>query len=188
MIAPDAPFEGQSAERLSAYRRYLKHIAVASLSSRYHRRIDPSDVVQQSLLLAYASRKQFRGNTELERRGWLRRILVRTILRSIRDLRARCRDHRREQEEVQGVGTGSRQAIEFLASPMPTPSETYRKKESVVEMLQVMQRLPERERRVIQLRYWQQLPLREIAVEMETTVPKVASLLNHALKRMRRRK
>jgi RNA polymerase sigma factor (sigma-70 family) len=71
---------------------------------------------------------------------------------------------------------------------MPTPSETYRKKESVVEMLQVMQRLPERERRVIQLRYWQQLPLREIAVEMETTVPKVASLLNHALKRMRRRK
>ena len=42
-------------------------------------RLDPSDIVQETLLKAHRGRDQFRGRTEAEFRGYLRRILANTI-------------------------------------------------------------------------------------------------------------
>src|SRR5262245_46050100 len=58
-----------SAER---YRAYLLALARMRLSTWQHGRIDPSDLVQQTLLKAHRKREQFRGQTEGEWRAWLR--------------------------------------------------------------------------------------------------------------------
>ena len=47
-------------------------------------RIDPSDLVQQTLLKAHEKRDQFRGKTDAERAAWLRAILADQIADALR--------------------------------------------------------------------------------------------------------
>ena len=58
-----------SAER---YRAYLHLLARTRLNTWQHGQVDPSDLVQQTLLQAHRKREQFRGQTEGEWRAWLR--------------------------------------------------------------------------------------------------------------------
>ena len=46
--------------------------------------LDPSDIVQQTLLKAHEKFDQFRGSTEHELRGWLRAILARNLVDAAR--------------------------------------------------------------------------------------------------------
>ena len=55
-----------------AYRDYLRLRAGLQLVGRPNSQVDPSDVVQQSLLIAHARRDQFRGRTEAEYKAWRR--------------------------------------------------------------------------------------------------------------------
>jgi RNA polymerase sigma-70 factor (ECF subfamily) len=52
---------------LANYRVYLHLLARQHLDQRLRGKLDSSDIVQQALLQAHASREQFRGQTEGER-------------------------------------------------------------------------------------------------------------------------
>jgi RNA polymerase sigma-70 factor (ECF subfamily) len=45
------------------------------LDDQVQRRVDPSDIVQETLLEAHRSLEHFRGQSEADLAGWLRRIL-----------------------------------------------------------------------------------------------------------------
>src|SRR5262245_49774016 len=64
---------------LERYRRYLRVIAGPQVNRLLQGKVDASDVVQEALLKAHRDRGQFRGQTEAERLGWLRRILANTL-------------------------------------------------------------------------------------------------------------
>src|SRR5438128_10963899 len=63
-------------ELLERYRNYLKLLARAQIDLFLRRRIDASDVVQETFLDACRDFQQFRGGTEAELRAWLRKILI----------------------------------------------------------------------------------------------------------------
>src|SRR5206468_3622402 len=79
------PREKRSSEQnVEDYRDYLHLLARLQLDPRLHGKVDPSDVVQQTLIKAHQHREQFRGSTPAEQAGWLRRILANTLVDAAR--------------------------------------------------------------------------------------------------------
>src|SRR4051812_22305872 len=69
---------------LEPHRNFLRLIARLRLDPRLKGKLDPSDVVQQTLLRAHESIDQFRGQGEAELAAWLRQILAATMIDEVR--------------------------------------------------------------------------------------------------------
>jgi DNA-directed RNA polymerase specialized sigma24 family protein len=69
-----------------SYRDYLRVLARQGLGTRLARKVDESDVVQETLLQAFRMRDQFQGTTTGELIGWLRQILFNSTVLVCRKL------------------------------------------------------------------------------------------------------
>src|SRR5262245_39796086 len=92
---------------LDHYRGYLRALAQIELGRRLRSKVDPSDIVQQSLLEAHQDLANLKGKTEAELVAWLRTILSRNLLNTARDYGAQKRDIRREQSFARQVDDSS---------------------------------------------------------------------------------
>src|SRR5262245_60244065 len=101
---------------LERYGDYLHLLARIQLDQRLQARLDPADVVQQTLLQAHQSLDLFRGRTETELLAWLRRILTRKLADAARFHRQDRRDLARELSLDQALEASSVRLEAFLAS------------------------------------------------------------------------
>src|SRR3954464_15238446 len=83
--------------RLEGFREYLRLLARLQLDPRLKSKLDPSDVVQQTMLEAYQGLADFRGDGSAQLAAWLRQILARNLANAVRDLGRAKRDFGREQ-------------------------------------------------------------------------------------------
>jgi DNA-directed RNA polymerase specialized sigma24 family protein len=99
---------------LEAFRAYLLLLARFQLDPRLQRLLDPSDVVQQTLLKAYRNWDQCRGADDTQRAAWLRAILARELADVVRKFDRRGGDRRRSLEAA--LGESSTRLEAWLAS------------------------------------------------------------------------
>src|ERR1700736_6148060 len=90
MVHPDDD-RGPDLER---FRTYLGLLARLQLDPRLRGLLDPSDVVQQTLLKAHRNRDQCRGTTDEQRAAWLRAILAHELADAVRKFGRRGEDRR----------------------------------------------------------------------------------------------
>jgi RNA polymerase sigma-70 factor (ECF subfamily) len=169
------------------FRNYLCLLARMHLDRRLRRKLDASDIVQQTLLQAYEARHDFRGTTCEEQAGWLRSILARTLAHASRDLMSQKRDIRREVSIDSTLADSSKRLDSWLQASGSSPSNRVLKQERLLELATLVAELPEDQQEVLVLHHCQGWQLDKIAAHMERTVPSVAGLLRRGLAKLRER-
>jgi RNA polymerase sigma-70 factor (ECF subfamily) len=169
-------------EEFVRFRSYLRFLARVHLDRRLQAKLDPSDIVQQSLLQAHQARQQFRGATDAERAAWLRQILARNLAHALRDFQRDKRDVAREISLSQALDASSVRLERWLQSDQSHPEQRAERNERMLLVSEALERLPPDQRDALILRFWQGRSLQEIGDEMDRTPRAVAGLLQRGLK------
>lgn len=172
-------------DSIEAYRPYLKLLAGLHLDRDLRGKVDPSDVVQQTLLRAVEARDQFRGGTPAERLAWLRRILANTMANITRDLRAARRDAGREIGLASGLDRSASRLDALAAADQTSPSQAAVRAETTLRLAEALSRLPDAQREAVARHYLLAEPIAAVAQHMDRTVPAVAGLLQRGLRALR---
>jgi RNA polymerase sigma-70 factor, ECF subfamily len=172
---------------LERLRPYLLLLARMQMDSRLQAKLDPSDVVQESLLQAYESRAQFRGRTEGELAAWLRQILARKLAHAWRDLRRGKRDLHRERSLEAALEESSARLAAWGQRELSSPSQQAEHNEQAVRLAGVLVSLPPAQREALVLHYWQDWSLADIGRHLGRSPAAVAGLLKRGLKQLRAR-
>jgi RNA polymerase sigma-70 factor (ECF subfamily) len=181
----DSAIEGEGWD-LQRYREYLCLLARLQIGPRLRSKLDPSDVVQQTLLEAFAKRQQFRG-TEAERAAWLRQVLAHNLADALRAFGQARRDVGRERPLSATLQESSDRLESWLAAEQSSPSHQAQRHEEAVRLAEALAALPEDNREALILHYFQGEPLAEVACLMGRTSASVAGLLKRGLKQLRAR-
>jgi RNA polymerase sigma-70 factor (ECF subfamily) len=164
------------------FREYLRLLARLQLDPRLQGKVDPSDVVQQTLIKAHERIDQFRGQSEAELVGWLRRILANTMADAYRK-------HNRaialERPLMELLDQSSVRLEEMLAQQDLSPGEQAARNEQLLRLAEALSRLPDDQRVAVELRYLKGCSLAEAAVHLERSEAGVAGLLRRGLARLR---
>jgi RNA polymerase sigma-70 factor (ECF subfamily) len=177
--------EGAPRKRsLEEFRSYLLLLARIQVDPGPRHRIDPSDIVQQTLLEAHAKADQFQGD-ESALAAWLRQALVNNLRDAWRALRRDKRDLRREQALPEAVEQSSARLEGMLAAPPSSPSQRAVRNEDLLRLADALTRLPEAQREAIVLHHLQGCTLSETARSIGKTDAAVAGLLHRGLRKLR---
>jgi RNA polymerase sigma-70 factor, ECF subfamily len=170
---------------LEPYRDYLRLLARLHLDPRLRPKLDPSDLVQQTLLEAYRAMDGWEEHTPAERAAWLRRILAHNLANAIRDFTRARRDVNLERSLEAALDASSSRLGALLPDTGPTPSEQAVQNERLLHLAHALIELPEPQREAIVLRHYENWSLEEISRHLGRTPAAVAGLLHRGLKALR---
>ncbi len=175
--------DGIGPRPIEAFREYLRLLARLQIGPDRRSAVDPSDVVQQTLLRAHERRNQFRGTTDAEREAWLRAILASQIADALR--RPERRGGGRLVSLEAALHESSARLDAWLASEQSSPSVRAMRAERLVELADALATLPEDQREAVELRHLKGLSVPAVAEAMGRTTVSVTGLLYRGSKALR---
>lgn len=165
------------------FRPYLRLLADRQIGEQLGRRLDPSDIVQETFLEAHRDFRRFQGSSPGELAEWLRAILDHNIAQAVRDhALAAKRAVGREQSLVDPDGTVQWQGP---ASGHSSPSQRAMRGESAVRLALALERLPADQREAVRLRHLEGWPIQRIADHMGRSLVATAGLIKRGLQALR---
>lgn len=170
---------------LERFRPYLLLLARMHLADRLRGKLDPSDVVQQTLLEAHQKLAQFRGHSEAELAGWLRQLLACGLADALRGFARARRDVRRERALEDALAASSDRLAACLAAAQSSPSERAAQNEQLVRLASALAELPPDQRRAVELKHLHGLSVAVIADQLGRTETAVGGLLRRGMTRLR---
>jgi RNA polymerase sigma-70 factor (ECF subfamily) len=196
-IHPDPPTEellaragaGDAAARnrlLDAYRARLRALVALRLPRRLSARVDPSDVVQETLAAADGRLADYLARRPLPYYLWLRDIALERLIDLQRRHGAQKRSVRREEPAAAPLADESMcELADRLAARGSSPSQGAQREELRHRVRQALDRLGERDREVLVLRHLEQMSTREIAAVLGLSESAVKVRHLRALQRLR---
>jgi RNA polymerase sigma-70 factor (ECF subfamily) len=176
-----------AADPLEPFRKYLKVLAELHLDRRLRGKLDPSDVVQQTLLRAYSALGDLRGREPEVLAAWLRRILASTLADAVKHFERDRRDVNLERSLEADIDRSASGFAAWLADERTSPSGRAERNEELLRMVEALAELPDLMREVVVLKHCQGLTLGQIGERIGRSVPAVASLLRRGLAGLRGR-
>jgi RNA polymerase sigma-70 factor, ECF subfamily len=164
-------------------RAYLLEIANAELPAELSVRVAPSDLVQETFTDALHAMGHFRGTTEAELRGWLRRSLLNNIADARRGHFGTQKRAADRQVSLHCHGEAGLSAL-GVADPIASPSSIFQKRESADQLLAAIDRLPAVYRLVIRLRHFEGLSLERVGEHLGRSPDAVRKLWFRGLEKL----
>src|SRR5262249_31762968 len=167
---------------LEACRGYLLLIAQEELDPDLRAKGSAADLVQETFLEAQRDFGQFHGTSEPELLAWLRRLLRNNLANFTRLYRADKRQVGREVVLDAGTSADARGVEPSAGSTSPSGQALAHEQAEAVQ--QALARLPDDYRRVLLLRYQEELPFEEIARLLNRSANATRQLLLRAVERL----
>ena len=164
-------------------RTYLRVLAGLNWDPRLQGRLDPSDIVQEVLMQAHASRAQYQGRSENQWRAWLRAILANKMADALRKFARQGGNVERSLEAA--LEESSARIEPWLAAPGASPDEEAQRGEQFVRLAEALGRLPPDQHLAVELHYLEELSVPEVARRMGRSGASVAGLLRRGLRALR---
>jgi len=169
---------------LESCQGYLLAIARRELPVPLQSKVDAADVVQETFIEATRDFAHFRGETEQELLGWLRRILRHNLADLSRHFRMCCRSLSQEVRLLDQLANflvaGSIRGQARTICEQLIAQEKHRALEAAV------QHLPCVYRKVLQLRFGERSSFSEIGNRLQRSPEAVRKIVCRSLKRLRR--
>jgi RNA polymerase sigma-70 factor, ECF subfamily len=166
------------------YRAYLALLARQHLGNDLQGKVDLSGVVQQTLLEAHQAGRIADLQTG-QRLAWMRTALARNLTDEIRRLRAGKRDADRERDLEAALDASAASLAAWLAADQSSPSQRANREEQQLRLADAVTSLPDGQRQAVELHYFQNRPVAEIAAVMGKSTAAVAGLLKRGLRQLR---
>ncbi len=150
-------------------------------------KLDPADIVQQTLLRACVSLAALRGRSPEILTAWLRKILAHTLADTLKHYRRDRRDVNLERSLEADLDRSSSGLAAWLAADPTSPSRAAQRNEELLQLADAVADLPKLMRKVVILKHCGGQTMQQIADQLGKTVPAVASLLRRGLAALRQR-
>jgi RNA polymerase sigma-70 factor (ECF subfamily) len=175
------------AQLFEHYRAYIRRQVAARMGPDLRRKVDASDVLQETYLTASRHIGDFQGRTPEAFFQWLLVVANRRLTDTYRRYFGfEKRDIRREWAgEGMGVGSSADGWEELLRDAMPAPLEEVSRRELRQRLRAALAVLPEHYCEVLHLRYFEGLKLDEIGKRLGKSKGAVAMLLSRAAEKLR---
>jgi RNA polymerase sigma-70 factor (ECF subfamily) len=167
------------------YRDYLRLLARLQLPAALRGILDPSDVVQETLLRAHEKRSQFRGRTEAEWAAWLRRILVNHLAEAFRKHGPAAASGVPVWRLEKALEQSSARLEAWLVAESSSPGEKAIRHEELLRLSQALVQLPPSQRTALELKHLQECSLETISRQMGVSKSAVGGLLRRGMKKLR---
>jgi RNA polymerase sigma-70 factor (ECF subfamily) len=155
------------------------------LDPRLRSKLDPSDIVQQTLLEAHQAIAGFQGRTDADMARWLRSILANNLAEAVRYYAAGKRNVGLEQSMQAALEESSLHLADLAVAT--DPGRNAEETEWLLRAVDALDRLPEDQRRALELRYLQDCSVAEVSRQMDRSEASVAGLLRRGLAELRTR-
>jgi len=179
------PEEERWAAEIENLRPLLNLLARQNLNPRLWKDIDPSGVVQETLLEATVKQGQFRGNGPLALEAWLRAMFLHNLYDAIRKIHREKRDVDREVALICAINKSTIRLQLQLSNHDSSPSAKAMRRENLLALAAALEGLEPAQREAVELHHLQGRSLAESAALMGRSESAVAALLHRGMVKLK---
>jgi RNA polymerase sigma-70 factor (ECF subfamily) len=172
---------------LARFRGYLYILARLRVRAGLRGKLDPSDLVQQTLLRAHQASDRWHELDDEARAAWLRQILANTVVDEVRRYGRKKRDAALERSLLSCIDESSIRLEALFEADRSSPSQQLIRQEQLLALGEALGAMPEDQRRAIELHHLDGNSLAEVATRMGRSQASVAGLLRRGLRTLSQR-